>query len=769
MIRKILLLSMVLMLAGVLATAQNNTVDIIQVSQNNDILQVSFTLPTYDIIDTSLFVPYGIREVFNYIEIDDEFGIIDSVGLPQLPQLSFDLFVPYDATDFEIDIISAETMKIGIDKKIMPAQEDVETENPVFNFSMNRRYYASMGGFCSFFIQFNESFIVFGEQGINVTIFPFIYNPQEDSLTVLNNAVFSISYNLTETRKEIYHSIAKDNYLNSLFKNYNIEESNKVSNKGRYLMITPLEYESTLTYFANYKRNIGFDVTVVTTNTIGTSVTSIKNYIQNRYNNTSTRPDYVLLVGDVDKIPAYEGDPAGDEEDPITDLGYSLLEGNDNLADVFLGRFSVSNENGVNELKNIINKTIFMEMNMHRFIKKAKFLAGNDDHWNHVYMESEFRRGHEYVIPYSFEPLGYDCEKIYQPSSYSAFVDALNDNPLFYIYHGHGSVISINQNTYNNCFQDAANFVFPFIFAFACRSGNFANMDYICLGERFIRAENKGAVAYFGASVITLTNSNVAIEKRIFGDSFLTDNHILRAIINTGMRRYTYVAGIGNKAKERHLKAYNLLGDPSFDTKGIGCQQNFTFNNPEVFKQDAKVTYRANNNIQNENTFVVESGAEVKLLAGNSVVLKPGFRAEAGSNVEIKIVPCDDGSIQKSSLENNNDEKQHITEEITQFEFDEVINSVMETDEIIYPALFSIFPNPANDDFSLAYTLEENSFVQIDLYNMQGVLIKNYLQLPQQEAGIYYHNFSLSNLPSGLYMLVIKNNAKTFSSKIIKH
>ena len=182
MVRKISLLSMVLMLTGILATAQNDTANIIQVSQNNEILQVSFTLPTYDIIDTSLFVPYGIREVFNYIEIGDEFGIIDSVGLPQLPQLSFDLFVPYNATDFDIRIISTDTMKIGIDKKVMPAQEDINKENPVFDFSMNRRYYSSIGGFCNFYIQFNESFIVFGEQGINVTIFPFIYNPREDSL-----------------------------------------------------------------------------------------------------------------------------------------------------------------------------------------------------------------------------------------------------------------------------------------------------------------------------------------------------------------------------------------------------------------------------------------------------------------------------------------------------------------------------------------------------------------------------------------------------------
>ena len=67
-----------------------------------------------------------------------------------------------------------------------------------------------------------------------------------------------------------------------------------------------------------------------------------------------------------------------------------------------------------------------------------------------------------------------------------------------------------------------------------------------------------------------------------------------------------------------------------------------------------------------------------------------------------------------------------------------------------------ILPSFEMIDTSLVYpyTLEENSFVQIDLYNMQGVLIKPFLQLPQQEAGVYYHNFSLSGLPSGMYLLV---------------
>jgi len=745
--------------------SQNNSS--IQISNNKSSLQVSFLLPTFSIIDTSLVEPFGITELFNYIQIDNEFdneyGDIDSVGLPQLPQLSFDLHVPFNATGFTVNVTSTNTSNLGINRKIMPTQDDYEKEDSVFVFSMNNSYYNSTGGFCNSYIQFNESFIVFGEQGINLTIFPFIYNPAQNTLTVLNNAVFTISYILSKDTVESYHTEAKDEYLSSLFLNY--DSCGKSRAVERYLMITSPEYESTLTYFANYKRNLGYEVEVVTVDTPNNTSFYIKyKIILPRYANISTRPTYVLLVGDVDKIPASAGNPSGNsEDDPITDYWYSILHGSDFLADVFLGRFSVSN---TIELTNIINKTIFMEMNMKRFTKKAKFLAGKDGTDNWIYMESEFKRGHNYVIPYSFNPLGYSCQKLYQPSQTSA-VNALSDNPLFYIYAGHGGFYSLAGHSFSidwNVVGYATNTVFPFVFSFACKTGNFAKVE--CIGESFIRAKN-GAVAYFGCSVNSLTMSDVALEKKIFGDAFLKDEKKLSVIINLGKRRFTYVVGIRKKIKNRYLKAYNLLGDPSFNTKEIECKQNLVFNYPEVFKNGADVTYRADNLIQNNNSFVVESGAEVKLLAGNTIVLKPGFEAKAGSNVQLKLIPCNNTIY--LSPENNNEEDTIITDNILQPEIEEVTDFAIEKDEIFYPAIFSVFPNPTTDDFSLAYTLEETSFVKIDLFNMQGIHIKDFLQIVQQDAGVYFHNFSLSGLSSGVYVLIFKSSSKTLSTKIFKH
>ena len=119
--------------------------------------------------------------------------------------------------------------------------------------------------------------------------------------------------------------------------------------------------------FASYKASMGYNVIMVNTSTTGTTTTASQSYIQNRYNNISTRPEFILLAGDIDKIPEWTGVGS---DNPHTDLNYTLLEGGDPFADAFIGRFSASS---AAELTNIINKTIYMESNIGGLPKKNVF------------------------------------------------------------------------------------------------------------------------------------------------------------------------------------------------------------------------------------------------------------------------------------------------------------------------------------------------------------------------------------------------------------
>jgi hypothetical protein len=357
-------------------------------------------------------------------------------------------------------------------------------------------------------------------------------------------------------------------YCIIFFSVFAVDAQSARKEKERYLMITAPALDSVLTVFADYKRSIGFDVQVVTTNVTGKKRDAIKQYIQNQYDNPATRPTYLLLVGDVKFIPPYEGNPKGAVKDrPISDLGYALLEGDDLFADVYLGRFSVEN---TEQLQNIIDKTIYMETNMHKFKKKAKLISGDEAKgvWNRAYMKSSFQNGNEYLAKHVFTPMGYNYEKLYQPDKKSV-INALSDNPLFLIYAGHGGFTSFAGKSFtfeNADILAATNTVFPFVFAFACKTGNFAKN---CIGEDFIRAKDKGAVTYFGASVNSLTSTDPIIQKRIFEEIMNQKSGTISAMINEGMRNFSKAIGIRKKAKVRYLKAYNLLGDPSLRVEGL--------------------------------------------------------------------------------------------------------------------------------------------------------------------------------------------------------
>src|SRR5690606_25260064 len=88
---------------------------------------------------------------------------------------------------------------------------------------------------------------------------------------------------------------AMDEFFGSAFVNYETQNTKGTNN---YLIITTPALESGLAPLVTHKQGLGFNVTVVNTTVTGTTNTAIKTYIQNLYNNISTRPEFILLVGD---------------------------------------------------------------------------------------------------------------------------------------------------------------------------------------------------------------------------------------------------------------------------------------------------------------------------------------------------------------------------------------------------------------------------------------------------------------------------------------
>jgi hypothetical protein len=506
--------------------------------------KVNFNMPSYEMTPVT-----AEGEQYLKLEIKD-YGITNEVGLPCLPQASFNLFISYDEQIPQVEniMLSKETQLLS--NKIYPTQAPWEKTKSLDErpFTINREYYSSTGKANPPFVTISKPFIIAGVKGVMVTIYPFAYNPSANELTLVRSGSFKIKLNSSPS-SSVSHSVSFNEYLQNVFVNYDVQRLTPTNN---YLIITAPEYESTMASFVAHKSNMGYNVFMVNTTITGTTNTAILAYLQTRYNNMSTRPEFVLLVGDVDKIPGWTG--IGTPDNPYTDLNYTMLEGTDPYADVFLGRFSVAS---TSQLTNIITKSIYMELNINGLTKKNVYCASNDNY-------SITEGTHNFVIDSFFGPGSYTNLKLYvhNGATTQQLINALNDNQVFAIYSGHGDVTlwadgpPLNQSQVNAL----TNTWYPYVYSFSCLTGQFQASE--CFAETWIRTAHGGSV-YWGSSVTSYWDEDDILEKRIFRAMF--PDHLIKTspMFCQGKIYLVQYYGSVTPTMRRYIEMYNCFGDPS--------------------------------------------------------------------------------------------------------------------------------------------------------------------------------------------------------------
>src|SRR5574344_1056401 len=718
--------------------------DIVTIERQGDSIIVSFDLPAYTMADTSLYDLYGINEQFTYIDIDDDFGVVYDVGYPQLPQLSINLHLPVDSVQCTVTMIDSTIEKEFLYHKVLPIQPDL---NDTILFRMDTTYYASDGNTRKSFYNLSNPYQVFGETGVCLSIFPFRYHPNQDSLTVLTHVSFVITYNgigQSETRTAMESTGLTDetaSFLSALFDNeLTSTKSTYIPIFNRYLIITAPEFLNWIGYFANYKRNLGYDVTVVTTDETGTSKVMLLNYILTKAADFQTRPFYILLVGNYTRIPAFGDTTPGLDfnDNPLSDLYYTLFNENDYLPDALIGRFPAESDY---ELLNMCNKTIYMETNLSHVAKKAKLAAGNDPY--NSYMQMKFNQCMEHISDRGFNRQGYSCQKLYQPLFFD-WINAVNDNPTFCVYTGHGGETSYNYIAEENL-RSLTNNIYPFMFAWACLTGNFANSSNI--GAGWIKS-NHGAVCFYGSSTVSYLLQNSALSQKTLVDAFnLLPTSSIGSVLTLGKRYYgtRFFSWLLSNLTQVHLKAYNLLGDPSLKIGWNSCMYDLLFQHPEIFYNGQKIEYQVANDMSNDTTFNVLSGADVTLSFGHELMLNYGFKVNLGASFSAQINPCI-GSETRSSKENYVSENKTTSSPIPLS-----VKDIKDSISVI------VYPNPVHDALNIQYELQTPASISITLQNISGVTQKVLLKECIQSVGLYNKTFYISDLPHGMYFLLYQN------------
>ena len=96
-------------------------------------------------------------------------------------------------------------------------------------------------------------------------------------------------------------------------------------------------------------------------------------------------------------------------------------------------------------------------------------------------------------------------------------------------------------------------------------------------------------------------------------------------------------------------------------------------------------------------------------------------------------------------------------------------NAVEEIESELIPDQFELeqnYPNPFNPSTNINFSVPEESFVTLKVYNVQGKEVTTLVN-ENLETGTYKADWDASNLPSGVYVYMLRSNNVRLSRKMI--
>ena len=576
-------------------------------------------------------------ESFTSITMED-FYAQSAVGQPALPTMVKMVEVPLgNGLTYNVETMVCDTIEgseLGIGKAIVPAQPSrSKSDNRPSTLAIDRSTYSS-NAFCGApVVELEEVGVARNRNMALVKFNPVRWNPVTNQLIIVKN----ITVTIRQQNADIAATKAMQRLHASPAFNSSVQAINSLGGKDnytsaplRYTIIAHSSFRGDLDDFAAWKRRKGFIVDLVYTDdaNVGSTTTSIKNYLQGLYDNatvSSPAPTYVLFVGDVAQVPAFYLTAYGEQQ--YSDLSYCCWTGNDNIPDCYYGRFSAQN---INQLAPQISKTLMYEQYTFpdpSYLSTAALIAGVDAGYNgdnaykygdpamdyaaKLYVTSA--NGFNNIVYYknntSFAPTSVTVTGSSQSSGTAAALRTLYNNGCGWVnYTAHGSETSWGSPSLTTSdVSQMTNYNKPMVMIGNCCLTNSFQVD-ACLGEALLRkGENAGAVGYIGGSnstywtedfywsvgirsnISNTMNTNydathLGMYDRLFhshneaySDWYFTMGSMIQAG-NMAVEASTTSSGM----KEYYWQIYHLMGDPSLMPYYHGQAATMTANVPSA-------------------------------------------------------------------------------------------------------------------------------------------------------------------------------------------
>ncbi len=483
------------------------------------------TMQKSDVIigDQSIIINYSISELniesitnnagsFYRISVPGHIPSTDP-GKPELPVFSRLISIP-EGSGFRIKISDIKSVKINPKAKkiaglLFPAQESEtkEVQQVKREFKIDKTTYATRGFIPVDTVRIEPLGTARNNKLANLYISPVRYNPYSNSVQVITSMrieiTFSNSININARSLSSQPALFNES-LNKGVLNYNPGQvvPGYSDKPVKMVIITDTSFKKQLEPFFRWKTQKGFKLIILYKGTglAGNDYTHLKDTLTRIYNASSGNdlpPEYLLIIGDVNRIPYYGSGGSGN----ITDMYYGEFDGNgDYIPEMFIGRLPVAD---TAELKTAITKIIqyekFQFADTNKFYSRAMISAGYDEGYAD-YMNGQIKYA---VTNYLTKANRIDEFHFNYPESYTAkdsIIELINKGVSLINYTGHGEALGwLHVNIKSPDIQLFQNKnMYPFVISNACRTAQF-NMA-TSFGNRMLMTADKGAIGFIGCS-----------------------------------------------------------------------------------------------------------------------------------------------------------------------------------------------------------------------------------------------------------------------------
>lgn len=429
------------------------------------------------------------------------------VGHPELPMKSMLIEIPLGATPtvkiMNFDVKEIQLADHNCNSQILPAQPSLSKSEDFQDFKFNEQAYQKDEFAKRDLVEVEVLGIMRGVRLALVKVYPFRYNPVKNSLKVFENLEFDLNIEggdvkatqdlKARTASPYFNSLANKMVANSK------DHENMTKYPVKYVIVADRMFEEPLQPFIEWKTKKGFNVVVGYTDMpeVGDTKAKIKAYIKGLYDAGTAQdpaPSFVLFVGDVQQIPAYESGGNGE-----TDRFYCEYT-NDFFPEIYYGRFSVQSKA---QCEAIVEKTLMYEqytMPDPSYLDNVLLVSGVDENMAYKYGNGAIRY---YTENYVNEEAGFDAEVHLYPESASAhneIIAAVSNGVTFSNYTAHCSPDGWADPEFSrsNVNQLTNEGKYGFMIGNCCSSSEFAQNE--CFSEKITRTPKKGCWGYIGGS-----------------------------------------------------------------------------------------------------------------------------------------------------------------------------------------------------------------------------------------------------------------------------